>query len=113
MTLDEYQAAARRTVNPGLSERDRLLDAAAGLSEETGELLGLVRKQSFQSREVPREKLIEELGDVLWCVAITAESLGVTLEDVGATNIAKLKTRHPQGFSTNRTAADWSRTSRE
>jgi hypothetical protein len=41
---------ARRTINPKLSEADRLLDAAAGLSEEAGEFLGLVRKRAFQSR---------------------------------------------------------------
>ena len=98
MTLDDYQAAAERTVNPGLSEHDRLLDAVAGLAEEAGEILGLVRKQAFQSRAFDRERLREELGDALWCLAMAAGSVGLTLEDVAAGNIAKLRARHPDGL---------------
>ena len=102
MTLDDYQQAALRTTNPALSDRDRLLDAAAGLSEEAGELLGLVRKRLFQNRTAPREKLVEELGDVLWCLAVTAHSLGLSLDEVARENQAKLAKRHPTGFQASR-----------
>jgi len=102
MTLDDYQHAALRTTNPSLSDRDRLLDAAAGLSEEAGELLGLVRKQLFQDRAAPREKLVEELGDVLWCLAVTAQSLGLSLDEVARANQEKLAKRHPAGFQASR-----------
>jgi len=112
MTLDDYQAVARRTINPALSDSDRLLDAAAGLSEEAGEFLGLVRKRAFQSRDVSRDKLVEELGDSLWCLAIAADCLGICLEDVAVTNVRKLEARHPTGF-TNRQPEDWSRTTPE
>jgi NTP pyrophosphatase (non-canonical NTP hydrolase) len=112
MTLDDYQAAARRTINPALNDSDRLLDAAAGLSEEAGEFLGLVRKRAFQSRNVPRDKLTEELGDALWCLAMAADCLGLQLSDVAATNVRKLENRHPDGFLP-RTPEDWSRTTRE
>ncbi|HEX7020659.1 MAG TPA: nucleoside triphosphate pyrophosphohydrolase family protein [Gemmatimonadaceae bacterium] len=98
MTLDDYQRAALRTTNPSLSDRDRLLDAAAGLSEEAGELLGLVRKQIFQGRTAPREKLVEELGDVLWCLAVTADALGLSLDEIATANQEKLARRHPNGF---------------
>jgi len=106
MTLDEFQAAARRTVNPTLDERDRLVDAVAGLSEESGELLGLVRKQIFQSRAVPRDNLLEELGDALWCLAITADALGFRLEEVAEANVSKLRRRHPTGFAAERASAN-------
>ena len=112
MTLDEFQDNARQTVNPALSESDRLLDAAAGLSEEAGEFLGLVRKRAFQSRDVSRDKLAEELGDSLWCLAIAADCLGLRLEEVAGANVRKLQARHPQGFTTRR-PEDWSRTARE
>lgn len=99
MTLDEYDRAAARTINTKLDDRERLMDAAAGLAEEAGEVLGLVRKQMYQSRELSREKLQEELGDALWCLAIAAQSAGLTLEQVAAANLAKLRARHPSGFS--------------
>jgi NTP pyrophosphatase (non-canonical NTP hydrolase) len=98
MTLEDYQAAAARTVNPRLSDAERLLDAAAGLAEESGEILGLVRKHAYQSRALDREKLTQELGDALWCLAMTAKSAGINLDEVAAANVAKLKTRYPSGY---------------
>jgi NTP pyrophosphatase (non-canonical NTP hydrolase) len=99
MTLDDYERAALRTVNPKLSEEERLLDAAAGLAEESGEILGLVRKHVYQSHALQRDKLTIELGDALWCLAMTAKSAGITLEQVAAANVAKLRTRYPDGYS--------------
>jgi NTP pyrophosphatase (non-canonical NTP hydrolase) len=99
MHLDDYQAAALRTLNPSLDERDRLLDAAAGLSEGAAEVLGLVRKRVFQGREVERARLVEELGDVLWCLSVTAHTLGIRMSEVAERNQEKLARRHPGGFS--------------
>jgi NTP pyrophosphatase (non-canonical NTP hydrolase) len=98
MTLDDYQRTALRTVNSSLDERDRLLDASAGLAEEAAEVLGLIRKRAFQGKDVDQSRLTEELGDVLWCLAITAHTLGVSLSAVAATNQEKLMRRHPDGF---------------
>jgi len=98
MDLDQFQRSALRTANPALTPDDRLLDAAAGLAEEAGEVLGLVRKRIFQRRDAGRERFVEELGDVLWCLAITADALGFSLGEVAEANRRKLEQRHPQGF---------------
>jgi NTP pyrophosphatase (non-canonical NTP hydrolase) len=99
MMLDEYQRAAARTMNATLTESDRLVDAAAGLAEEAGEVLGLVRKHVYMRHALDREKVIKELGDALWCLAAVATSLGVTLDDVAAKNLEKLQRRYPRGYS--------------
>jgi NTP pyrophosphatase (non-canonical NTP hydrolase) len=114
-SLDTYQAAARRTINPALDDRDRLLDASAGLAEEAAELLGLIRKRVFQKRDVDDTRLTEELGDVLWCLAITADCLGVPLSKVVEANQAKLAKRHPDGFraASARGPESWSRSHKE
>src|SRR5436190_11550485 len=98
MTLDDYQRGALRTLNLSLDERDRLLDASAGLVEEAAELLGLIRKRAFQGKAVDQSRLTEELGDVLWCLAVTAHSVGVSLSAVALANQEKLSRRHPDGF---------------
>jgi NTP pyrophosphatase (non-canonical NTP hydrolase) len=90
-----YEAAAARTINPGLSESERLIDAAAGLAEEAGEALAIVRKHLYQGKELDRDKLEKELGDALWCLAMTARAAGLSLEQVAVANITKLKERHP------------------
>ncbi len=100
--LDDYQRAAARTINPALDDGQRLLDAACGLAEESGEILGHVRKHLMQGRPLDRVAVTLELGDALWCLAITAHSLGVSLSDVAAANVVKLRARHPDGFGTER-----------
>jgi NTP pyrophosphatase (non-canonical NTP hydrolase) len=99
MNFDDYQQAALRTINPALDQRDRLLDAGAGLAEEAAEVLGLIRKQVFQQRDVSDARITEELGDVLWCLAVTADTLGLSLSKIAEANHVKLSKRHPDGFS--------------
>ena len=115
MTLDEYQQAARRTINPALDDRDRLLDASVGLAEEAAELLGLIRKRVFQHRQIDESQLVEELGDALWCLAVTAHTLGLPLSRVAQANHEKLRRRHPDGFRADqpRGPESWSRSLKE
>ena len=98
MRFSEFEELAARTANPALDERERLLDSAAGLAEEAGEILSHVRKHVYQSRALDRAKVSEELGDALWCLAMTARHAGVTLEQVAESNIAKLRSRYPDGY---------------
>jgi len=97
--LDDYQAAAARTINPALDERERLLDAAAGLAEEAGEALSHVRKHVMQGRPLDRDALAKELGDALWCIAVAARCIEIPLSEVAEHNLAKLQARHPDGFT--------------
>jgi NTP pyrophosphatase (non-canonical NTP hydrolase) len=98
MTLAEYEAHAAKTTNAKLSDRDRLLDSAAGLAEEAGEILSLVRKHTFQAKTLERDRISEELGDALWCLAMTARHAGTSLEEVAQANVAKLRARYPEGY---------------
>jgi NTP pyrophosphatase (non-canonical NTP hydrolase) len=99
MTLAEYQRLSGRTINASLSADQRLLDASAGLAEEAGEVLGLVRKHLFMHHELDTARLTIELGDALWCLTAVAGALGLSLEDVAAANLAKLRRRYPEGYS--------------
>jgi NTP pyrophosphatase (non-canonical NTP hydrolase) len=94
VTLDQYQKAAARTLNSRLNDRDRLVDAAAGIAEEAGEVLAHVRKHLYQGRELNRETLAEELGDVLWCVAAVATLTDLDLSSIAELNQRKLAARH-------------------
>ena len=66
---NEYQQLAMRTSPDG---HDRMLNGCMGLIGEAGEVVDLVKKWKFQSgdhAQLPKDKLIEELGDVLWYCA--------------------------------------------
>ena len=79
MKTDEYQALAMRTSPDG---HDRILNGCMGLIGETGEIVDLVKKWKFQSgdnAELPKDKLIDECGDVLWYCAELATGLNENL----------------------------------
>ena len=92
----------------------RLLTAAVGLSAEGGEFMEIVKKMVFQGKpwnDDNREHLIIELGDVMWYVMQACMALDVSIEDVVAGNVEKLKKRYPGGEfdvykSENRAAND-------
>ena len=99
LSLAEYQRLASRTTNASLSVDQRLLDASAGLAEEAGEVLGLVRKHLFMHHELDTARIATELGDALWCLTAAAGAFGLSLEDVATQNLAKLRRRYPEGYS--------------
>jgi NTP pyrophosphatase (non-canonical NTP hydrolase) len=107
MTIQEYQRLAMTTLNPALSEKDVLINGVMGLCGESGEAIDIVKKWLAQGHELDKEKLAKELGDICWYLAETATALGLSLEDIMAANIEKLRRRYPEGFdaqkSINRT----------
>ena len=67
--VEDYQRLAMRTSPEG---HDRMLNGCMGLIGESGEVVDIVKKWKFQSgdhAQLPKDKLIEELGDVLWYCA--------------------------------------------
>ena len=101
MTFDEYQKRALTTV---ITNPDPLMDKtifAMGISGEAGEVLEKWKKiVAYNDGEITDEKLTElkkEIGDVVWYVAVFADSLGLKLEDVMAYNLEKLADRKKRG----------------
>lgn len=97
MTINEYQQLALRTESHTNSDLDRILQGVMGLAGESGECVDLVKKHIFQGHSLDLEHLMKELGDVAWYLAITADSISYTLEEVLETNIKKLESRYPDG----------------
>jgi NTP pyrophosphatase (non-canonical NTP hydrolase) len=106
--LRNYQNDALRTATVDeiwpLDPLGIALDAL-GISGEAGEVADLVKKYIGHGHALNREKVKKELVDVLWYVAVLAHRLGFTLEEVAAANVAKLRARYPEGFSTEASIA--------
>jgi NTP pyrophosphatase (non-canonical NTP hydrolase) len=98
MNFNEYQKLALRTFNT--KNKDQMtLNGIMGICGEGGECLDLMKKHMFQGHELSKDKLKDELGDIMWYLAITAESLNLEFDEIAQFNINKLKTRYPNGFS--------------
>ena len=102
MTINEYQKLAMTTLNPALDRKDVLINGVMGLCGESGEAIDIVKKWLAQGHDLDKEKLAKELGDLCWYLAETATALDLSLEDIMAANIEKLKRRYPEGFDSER-----------
>lgn len=80
VTWDGYNAGVARTIPAGVAHRDHhLVNFALG---EAGEVADLIKKQVCHGHAPEPDSLLEELGDVLWCVTALAQTLDVPLEEV-------------------------------
>ena len=99
MDLNEYQNAARRTAI--YAEHHRVIYPALGLESEAGEVAGKIKKvlrdDGGDFAQAPTEALKDELGDVLWYVAVLAGDLGLSLDQIASDNLAKLQSRLARG----------------
>lgn len=77
----------------------RLLHAAFGIQTEGGEFTDQLKRHVFYGKELDKVNLTEELGDVLWYVALACNALGIDMQDVMGRNIAKLQARFPEKFT--------------
>ena len=102
MELNEYQCKAARTSSKTLSRDGHLMNGCLGLAGEAGECCDLLKKNQFQDGREIREKMLDELGDVLWYIAESASALGYTLDEVADHNVKKLMNRYPEGFDAER-----------
>ena len=96
--LDEFQRITLRTAGDIYAD-GWIVEKLLGLSEEVGETLGLIKKAEFHGRELDRDALKKELGDVLWYLSTIARFFNLTLSDVATANVEKLRKRYPQGFN--------------
>lgn len=97
-SLNEYQRQALRTAKR-VDEKFDLMHTALGISGEAGEFADAIKKSLVYERPLDRANAVEELGDIMWFVALGCETLGVTMQEVAEQNISKLALRYPDKYS--------------
>lgn len=95
MNFNEYQLKAKST---DIYPASHALDChVLGLTNEAGEVAGKLKKIYRDSKGHFSDDAIEqiafELGDALWYLALIAEDLCYSLEDIAVMNIQKLADR--------------------
>lgn len=94
LTFDEYQKKAWTTAKYR-NKGNNIYYPTMGLGSEAGEVLGkvkrMMRDQDTDSISLNlRDKIIDELGDVLWYIAAIATELNTSLNTIAYLNIDKL-----------------------
>ena len=103
MNADEYQVLASRTLidrpDFDIADNDMMIVwNALGLAGEAGECVDAIKKGILHQHGLDYEKLVRELGDVMWYVAAIATKIDVSLSEIMEVNIDKLRHRYPDGY---------------
>ena len=93
LSFNKYQKEAEKLISED-GRKDMITNGVLGLAGEAGECCDIVKKYKYQGHELDKEKLKDELGDVLWYIAETATGLGISLEEVAEYNLDKLHKRY-------------------
>jgi NTP pyrophosphatase (non-canonical NTP hydrolase) len=99
MDFNSYQKEALRTdrvpTRDGADNAASLIVPMLGLAGETGQLLSEYKKhlRDGEAHRLFKERVSEELGDLLWYIANVASKFDLSLCDIAAANLAKAKQR--------------------
>ena len=99
MNFTDYQALAMRTKNRDLQPDLSAAIAALGLAGEAGETADYIKEVVGHGHTADADRIAKEIGDVLWYCASLCDEYGLDLQAVAEANIAKLRKRFPDGFS--------------
>lgn len=101
MTFDEYQKRALTTVISDGNEFNDLLHWVLGINGESGEVAEKVKKiirdKGGKVTDADKKELGKEIGDVLWYLAVFADHLGISFDDIAQNNLKKLADRKQRG----------------
>lgn len=99
MTLNEYQKKALETED--YQDELKIILPTLGLTGEAGEVADKVKKvlrdNNGEFTDEMKEEIAKELGDVAWYLAVLANSIGYTLEEICKMNIDKIESRFVRG----------------
>lgn len=96
---DGYQTLAARTEKPLPDMDARLMHAALGMADEVGEFAKAIKGQFAYNKPYAIANLEEELGDLMWYIALACNATGLNMGRVAERNIEKLKLRYPEKYS--------------
>lgn len=76
-----------------------LLHAQIGINTESGEFGDAIKKTLIYGQDIDTDNMKEELGDLLWYIALAARALDTSIESLIEDNHNKLKIRYPEKFT--------------
>jgi NTP pyrophosphatase (non-canonical NTP hydrolase) len=91
MNVEQFQAFVKHG-NFTKDERDSKFLAAMGLAGEAGEVCDLLKKHLLHGKELDRDELNKELGDVLWYLFHAFNAWTAALRSTGGKRTRKNKT---------------------
>lgn len=107
MNMEQYIQESKVTdlanIDPAFVRIDRdmtrMLHGAIGAVTESGELIDALKKTIYYGKPLDKVNIVEEVGDIMWYLALILRELDMTFEDAAQININKLRSRFGEKFS--------------
>lgn len=113
ITEMSYESFVGGLVKPGVDilnsltpEKMETLHYAVGISGEAGELLDAVKKYVVYNKDLDRENVVEELGDIEFFLEALRARLGIRREETILGNKRKLAKRYSSGKYSDKQAQE-------
>lgn len=110
---NEYSAMVKAKTKPGAAilaqltpDNAHLLHMAVGICGESGELIDAVKKAAIYGKELDRQNVIEELGDLEFYMEGLRAGLGISRAQCLEANMAKLGKRYATGTYSDQQARE-------
>ena len=97
LSANDYQKLALKFEQGMSQDYPRIVMGLMGLNGEAGEAIDILKKHLFHFHELDKYHLARELGDVAWYLAMSADAIGYSLEEIFEMNLDKLSKRYPEG----------------
>jgi len=97
VNIREYQEACKRTAKRGESEKLEICNWVLGLAGEAGDVASCVKKTIFHENKNMLDGVRENIGDMMWYVAMICNFYGWSLDDILGENLGKLRERYASG----------------
>ncbi len=111
-SLKEYQEACEMTARKDFeTPKEEIMTWGLGVTGEAGDVASCIKK-TFMHDNDQKEGIKENIGDVMWYIAMICNFFDWDMQKILDGNVEKLKKRYPEGFSEknagrNGTMVDW------
>ena len=76
-----------------------LMHATLGIAGESGEIVDAVKKHVIYNKPLDIANMREEIGDIMWYIALACRTLDFDMEEILQENIEKLAKRYPEKYT--------------
>lgn len=100
ITKDREDAGYQHLIDESFTpSKARLINGALGLAGECGEVVDIIKKHTQYNKELDVKHLKEEIGDIMFYLAMILNDIDSSFEEILLNNQIKLDKRFPNGFT--------------
>lgn len=97
VNIKEYQIACKKTARVMDDKDKEICFWGLGVAGEAGDVASCIKKEVFHKNKGVRDGIRENIGDMMWYVAMICNFYNWDLDEILSENLEKLKKRYSSG----------------